>query len=228
MNAIHRIWSSSPLKSLGRVLPLVLLGGFASANVSRADTLQLFTDTTWRAIGPAGNLEGSSINSVGSAWEAANLGWNTSLSYNDSTAAGWHSAIASPLIATGNALSDAIWSDGNGYNGSTPSYFRTTFTLSGPVTSGLMNLHVDDDSQVYLNGTLVWDDHDFTAGDAYNINIASYLVTGQNLLAIKAHDSYGLGESLAAELTIQTVPEPSAFALAGLGAGVLACWRRRK
>ena len=43
----------------------------------------------WRTIAPVGNLEGLPISHVGLDWEALNVGWNTSLTFDDTAAAGW-------------------------------------------------------------------------------------------------------------------------------------------
>ncbi len=66
------------------------------------------SDTTWRAIGPVGNLEGSPIDSVGLSWEAAHTGWNSSLSYDDSDRAGWRNSIYNGWVY-GSFNGHAIW-----------------------------------------------------------------------------------------------------------------------
>src|SRR5512138_110012 len=65
-----------------------------AASESRATTITISTSADavdgWRTIAPVGNLEGLPISAVGLEWEAANVGWNTSLAFDDSSAAGWH------------------------------------------------------------------------------------------------------------------------------------------
>ncbi len=190
-------------QNVNRLHIVALLGVLAATSSLRAESLRICTDTTWRAIGPAGNQEGTPIRSVGLGWEAAHKGWNKKVGFDDSDEAGWRAAIVSAHAGTEVGATNSIWVDGNGYNGSTPAYFRKVFSLCGTVRSAILNVHVDDDAQVYLNGKLILDDHNAHADDFYEIDVTSRLTQGQNLLAIKAHDSFGIGEQLAADLTIE-------------------------
>jgi hypothetical protein len=185
---------------------------------------RIITDTTWRAIGPLGNLEGKSITSVGLSWEVANPGWNTSLTFDDTSAAGWKSAVA--------PMSPHIWVNGNGWNGSTPSYYRKIFDLVGTPISGLLSFQVDDDAIIYINGQLVSSDTNGVKTTRTGIDVMSSLVQGMNLIAAKAHDSYGEVEYLTVRLDTETVPTPTpapgAILLGTIGVGVVGWLRRRK
>lgn len=63
------------------------------------------------------------------------------------------------------------------------------------VTSGTVTLQVDDDSRVRVNGTMVPGlvDQDMGTSAAQTANITSYLQSGDNVIAFKAHHSAGGG-----------------------------------
>lgn len=193
----------------------------ASSVVSASSTI-VNTDTTWRAIGPVGNLEGSPITSVGLAWEAAHPGWNTFLGFDDTDAAGWTSCV--------NPLGEShIWVDGDGSTGSTPSYFRKSFELTLGPSPYFLNFAVDDDAFIYVNGQLVLSDTDGVYTDG-TINVASFLIDGMNLIAVKAHDSYGIYEFIDLGIVapdISPIPVPGGLALAAIGASLVGWMRRR-
>lgn len=184
------------------------------------------SDTSWRAIAPAGNMERRSIGEVGEAWEDANPGWNSSLTYSEPPAtdgATWRNAIHvdhSEALRTPLDGSQTIWYDGLGSNGSTPSYFRKTFRLSAKPAHAILEFGADDDAQVYLNGTLVIDDANRATDirsveNASAIDVTEYLREGDNLLAVKAQDSYGFREWIMARLDVQSAPEPATPAIRG-------------
>ncbi len=192
------------------------------------------TDTSWRSIAPAGNLEGTPIGSVGAAWEAANPGWNSSLLYDDSAANGWHDSVSRGPDMHFNSW---IWSEGPQFFGPTPSYFRTSFFVAGIPTSGLLDFIVDDDALIYLNGHLVVNDTNNTATIQHDVDVSAFLLSGTNLIAIKAHDSFpfaGRGanaESFAlrldAEFTpVSAVPEPGSLVVFGAAIVGLIGYRR--
>jgi hypothetical protein len=133
---------------------------------------------------------------VGLAWEAAHPGWNTSLTFDDSDAAGWRYCI-------NNREHPYIWVDGPYINGSSPSYYRKVFELSGTPASGKLSFGVDDDAIIYINGQLAVSDTDGGATDMFDIDVTSLLVPGTNLIAVKAHDSYGYQESLKVSLAVE-------------------------
>ena len=191
-----------------------------------ADVVHVATGPDWRAIGPIGDLSGTPIASVGDAWEAANAGWNSSLSYDDSatspgTSAVWHDAV---LIFGSKAI---IWSDGDGFNGTSPAYFRKLVNLPAITQATIVDGGADDDFQFYVNGIQVINDTDGTTTNISNVDITPYLHAGDNLLAVKAHDTAGVGEGLRLEFLI-VVPEPSTLLLALCGAAAFVCCGRSR
>lgn len=182
--------------------------------------------SAWQAITPPGATPNNSypspspINGVGLAWEAANVGWNSSASYNSS---GWGAY-------SGN------WSNPGGI---TPFYARQVFHIGGTPTSGSFMLFVDDDSQVWVNGTFVTalDDHNQSTGGNVNAShtadISSFLVSGDNVIAFKAHNSAGGGYSAQLSGSVSfspaaaNLPEPGSLALAGLASCAALGLRRR-
>jgi len=186
--------------------------------------------SSWQAITPASSFNNScypctsSINTVGTAWEAANTGWNSSATYNTS---GWSSYAGG-------------WGNNSGI---TPFYARTVFTIGTPV-SGSFTIWADDDVHAWLNGVKIVNDTDFTAGTGnITVNLLPYLLAGDNVLAFKAHNSAGGGYGASFSGSIEAaapapasfstlanpVPEPTGLALLGLAlAAAGACRRQRR
>lgn len=196
-----------PRSGMPSVLILTLVAALTASlllnsSEARADNFKVSTDNSWLVVAPLGDLAGTSINSVGSEWEAANSGWNTD---RDFDLTGWE-----PL----RDHRKGFWGPGV----LTPIYTRKIFNIPG-VQEATLSGWVDDDVQIYINGALVFDDHNGWATTFGNIDIAAYLAPGDNLIAAKAHDSYGVYESLS--ITIDgVVPEPatlSLLAISGLG-----------
>jgi hypothetical protein len=177
-------------------------------------SFSLGSDTTWLTIAPEGNQEGQPILSVGATFEATNPGWNTSLTYDTSA---WSPAAPKDDIG--------IWGPGDG----TPLYLRKVFSLATPVEDVVMLTTADDDAFVYINGELLVFDTDARASGFGPIDVTDYLIQGENLVAIKAHDSYGGAEYLSFHLFGTAVPEPSTLVLLAMGTiGLVAwSWRRR-
>ena len=188
----------------------------------------------WRVIAPVGNLEGQPITAVGLDWEAANVGWNTSPVYDDSDAAGWHTPVERDESGYGATLHNNIWADDEGI-GQTPAYFRKQFFLSALPTAAWFGSNipndfsnvVDDDVQIYINGSLVFDDTDGQATFYPVTDILGYLQAGDNLIAVKAHDSVGGNEHFSLALQAVDIPEPNGLLLALSAAAALAISRRR-
>jgi hypothetical protein len=163
------------------------------------------TDSTWRAIGPVGNREGQPLTQVGEAWEHTHEGWNTEVAFDDSAAAGWTTAVVTAAVHPPRPDLQLIWVNdptGTGQAGNTPAYFRKTFTLEEVPRSGRLTLLVDDDAQVYVNGHRVIDDRNGGVTFLGNVEVAPFLRAGPNLLAVKAHDSFGINEGLYLSLRV--------------------------
>lgn len=188
-------------------------------------SFNITTDATnWRAIGPAGTTLGSNIGSVGLAWESTNVGWNTSVAYDDSNAAGW----TNPNLVHTDVSTNNIW-PGDGHSGSpSPAYFRREFNIGGIPSAGSLDVNVDDDAQVWLNGVLVYSDSNGIATVTNGIDVSSKLISGNNLLAIKAYNRQGDAGLISTIHVTYTVPEPSTIALLFSGAiGAIFLVRRR-
>jgi len=197
-----------------------------TAALASAGTLNILTDTTWRAIGPVGDLQGYNIDSAGAEWEAANPGWNDSTAYDDSGANDWSDALA---VTHSNPPYTRYWVDGDEFNGSSPAYFRKEFTIPGTPTDGSLDLIVDDDIRFYLNGDLVFAENNGLATFLTGHSVTAALLPGTNLIAVKAHDAQG-SQSLTVDLEVsfEPVPEPSTLLLAALACPLLLLCRRRR
>ncbi len=204
---------------------VLLAALFLASNSARAAIVTVDGGADWRAIAPVGNLEGQPILTVGNSWEAANVGWNSSLTYDDSgaspgTTATWHNAVV-----TTSSSPPGIWSDAGLFDGATPTYFRKVINVSGAILSVKFSGGVDDDLILYINGKTAISDTDGTS-TGFNLDVTSFFQSGDNLIAIKAHDSFGGFQRVEARFTItNAVPEPSSFlfgalAISGLAAGL--------
>jgi hypothetical protein len=63
------------------------------------------------------------------AWEGSHVGWNTSLTFDDSDAAGWHTPVPRDVSQYGSIAINHIWADDPQLSGDTPAYFRKVFAL---------------------------------------------------------------------------------------------------
>lgn len=205
---------------------VTLLSALAISLNAAAQNLQMNVpiDTNWRAIGPVGDLTGLGIANVGLEWEAANPGWNSSLAFDDSDAAGWTNAI---LVVHPNPPTTRFWVDGTDVIGSSPAYFRRQFYIPGIPQDGAFDFDVDDDAQVFVNGTLVFNDDNGLATLVNDLGVTAQLRSGWNLMAIKAHDQQG-AQSIAGQLDIAyIVPEPASGVIVVAGLLLLSSRRRR-
>jgi hypothetical protein len=87
---------------------------------------------------------------------------------------------------------------------------------------------------IWVNGVLVYNVFDGLAG-SFGVDIAPFLVPGNNLIAAFADDNFFFGHNhqFTAQVTIETgttaaVPEPSAVVLLGSGLSVLVAMRLRR
>ena len=181
------VWTTAvnaPLrKATARVkvmrLAFALAMGAASTGIAVAQTIN--TDSTWLATNTA---------------PAAT--WNTDPSF-DTT--GWINASDNTPLCFQTA--DCIWYDGT--NSATQfAWLRKTFTISNPVSTAVLEGGIDDDCDIYVNGNLVFSDHNGTAQAFGPIDVAPFLVQGVNLIAVATEDNipvYGPNHAFVAVLT---------------------------
>ena len=166
------------------------------------------------------------------SWLATNAlpapAWESDPSF-DTT--GWINAVdlGIPGCPGGSAC---IWYDGQ-FSGTQFAWLRKTFTISDPILTALLIGGVDDDADVYINGALVYSDHNGTAQNFGPLNVAAFLVQGTNVIAVASADNFpqfGQNHAFAASLQIQTtqVPEPASFLLLALGLAGLGFGHRKK
>jgi len=179
-----------------------------------AGIIAVVTDTTWKADSVKGH-HGGTIHNVGLEWEADNVGWNTDIEFDDSA---W--------VFAGHYYSpDSIWVAGNGLNGPSPAYFRKVFWVPTTPTLALVDLIVDDDALVYINGSLVVDDGSGSVTELFDLDVTGSMQQGMNLVAVKAHDTFGGYEALSLTLEVESapIPEPPTFMIWTLLASVTFC-----
>lgn len=199
-----------------------LLVAFATGAQAATLSLDATNGSGWKSYVPASSTPNntypspSPISGVGLVWEGANTGWNSSASYND---AGW-------------AAYAGGWA---GLAGATPFYAREVFNIAGTVTSASFTIGVDDDSMVWVNGTIVPALNDQSMGNngTHTGNIASYLHSGNNVIAFKAHNSAGGGYAVYGltgyvNYDAAPTPEPGMGLLLGIAAAGLLASRRRQ
>ncbi len=176
-------------------------------------------------------------------------GW-TDVGFNDST---WINASA-PYQGLPNTPGDVLpgtsaefmwyWDasyPADGRSGPGIAWFRYEFTLdlaldSLPLIAQAL-MTVDDDFDLYVNGQFILGDHDHGgADDLFFVDFTSELQNGANVLAIRGIDGWSdttgqdrLYERVLFDGQISTVPEPTTFALLGIGlAGLGVILRRHK
>jgi hypothetical protein len=161
-------------------LAFALAVGVASTGIALAQTIN--TDSSWLAT---------------NALPAAT--WNTDPSF-DTT--GWINATDHTPLCFQTA--GCIWYDGQ-FSLTQFAWLRKTFTISNPVSTAVLEGGIDDDCDIYVNGNLVFSDHNGTAQAIAPIDVAPYLVQGVNLIAVAAEDNipvFGPNHTFVAILTI--------------------------
>ena len=169
----------------------------ATASVAEAASVVINTDATWLAK-----------NSV------PGVGWNTTFAFDTGADGGWRAAQnnASPPCGINGCM---IWWDGQ-FSATGEVWLRRTFVLDGPIVSAFIQGGADDDATIWVNGTIIYDVFDGLAGSFGPIDIAPFLVPGNNLIAVFADDNVAFGQNhqFTARLTIETaaaapVPVPA-------------------
>lgn len=184
----------------------------ATASItSSAAVVGVGTDATWLAT-----------NSAPAA------GWNTNASFNTST---WVNATVN--IPSCQTASDCIWFDGQ-FSATADAWFRKTFSLTDPVSSAFLSGGVDDDADIFINGTQVFNNHDGFAGNFGPFDVTSLLIVGTNLIAVHATDNiaqFGQNHTYVSLLTVNTrvasVPVPGVLSLVLIGLVGLFTARRK-
>jgi fibro-slime domain-containing protein len=118
-----------------------------------------------------------------------------------------------------------------GANGYISTELKATFTapLGGTVT---FNLGSDDDSWIFLNGNLVADNGGVHAFQNISFPVTTGLIDGTNTVVVFQVDRHVVQSGLYfdANVMLNSVPEPSTWAMMGLGFAALgfAGYRARK
>jgi hypothetical protein len=217
--SITKFRKAAKIGAIVRCLALIIAFVAVSAAMARASTLVVLSDSSWLAK-----------NSTPGA------GWNTNTSFNTAADGGWVSATVS--IPDCNGMQDCIWYDGM-FSTTEQAYFRKTFFLDGPAVFGSLSGGIDDDGIIWVNGVEVYNVFDGLAQQFGPIDITSYLVAGENLIAVFADDNLNFGNqhTFHAQLNAETaladpnavVPEPASILLFGSGlTGLIARRYRRR
>jgi hypothetical protein len=213
----NRRFNASSVRTTVKWLALAVAFVAGHATIAHAASITLTTDATWLAKNTA-----------------PGAGWNTSASFDTTADGGWVAATVN--IPDCDGQQDCIWYDGQ-FSTTEQAYFRKTFFLDGPAVFGSLIGGVDDDATIWINGSVVYNVFDGFASSFGPVDIAPYLVAGENLIAVFADDNLGFGNNhtFLAQITAETaatpaaVPEPTSLILLGTGAvGMIAKARRRK
>jgi hypothetical protein len=146
------------------------------------------------------------------------LGWNSDVGFNDSDAAGWESSFKSPA-------GNNIWFRSN-LSSEAPdqAWFRHVFFLTGNVLSAEGLFNFDDDGEAYINGVLVVIDTANSTTETLQLDPGLFRA-GANLVALHGIDTRTPFNNVAVNMTVVTVPEPSATLLI-ISSGLLLGRRR--
>jgi hypothetical protein len=178
----------------------------AVMRTTMAQTVAIATDATWRAINPK-----------------PPTGWNTDVAFDDSDAAGWEFAV------TDTKPNNHIWYESiSSDQAPANAWFRKVFTLDSPVLAASTLIWLDDNGQVYINGSKIVDDNG-SGGSSYDLTLDPTLFRiGQNLIAIHGVDEYTPYHTVGMELTL-SVPEPNTrFVVAGVAVPFVLRFRDRR
>jgi hypothetical protein len=157
----------------------------ATASIAEASSLVIDTDAAWQAKN-----------------SAPGAGWNTNFAFDTAADGGWQAAQNNDTCGINGCM---IWWDGQ-FSATEQVWLRRTFVLNAPVVSAFIEGGVDDDATIWVNGTVIYNVFDGLAGSFGPINIAPFLVPGNNLIAVFADDNFNNGHNhqFIARLTIVT------------------------
>ncbi len=110
-----------------------------------------------------------------------------------------------------------IWNHPDISQGAATIYIRKLVNLPGGATlQGRVDLAVDDDVDMYVNGQLVISERSGAVTNYLNHDISRYLVPGENLFAFTAIDAGG-AHAFVARLEFDLGPPPAGVVLSNLG-----------
>lgn len=109
-------------------------------------------------------------------------GWNTDPTFNDATFSPAIVNISTSVL--GGEIVESIWNSSKTTGGSVAVWFRKVFTLDAPVIDASLDIYVEADLDFFVNGTLVLSDRNGKTNTFAQVNIAPYLVAGENLFAV--------------------------------------------
>lgn len=214
--SLEETMKDSKLTTAALLCAATLLAAVGSPAVA-APTLLTTTNATWRVTAAA-----------------PGAGWNSSASFDDSA---WQSATVlydvADYIGASYAGTQGIWSQAGQFSTTdTEIWTRTVFNLGAVPQTATLEYGIDDDGDLFVNGHLVAADHNGSANNGF-ADIGAYLVAGDNVIAMAATDNFpvwGYQHSawIRVEGTVAAVPEPSTWAMLGLGLGAMGFMHRRR
>lgn len=141
-------------------------------------------------------------------------GWNTNPSHADPSFA--PASISGGLVFDGDHINQ-IWNHPDIFQGATTIYIRKVVNLpAGSTLFGKVDIAVDDDVDMYVNGHLVITERSGVVTNYLNHDVSQYLVPGDNLFAFTAIDAGG-AHAFVARLEFDFGPPPAGVVLSNLG-----------
>lgn len=106
---------------------------------------------------------------------------------------------------------DSLWQEWMGLesDGRRTYYFRRSFTIEEPPSSGHVYMTADDNFSLYVNGTYVADDDQDTLDwmQVKEFDISDYLQMGDNIIAVEATDMDDTRYGLRVGVIYETIPD---------------------
>lgn len=188
------------MKSLSLAIGLLALSWCGASRASPFIVTYTATDSSWlvTSTGPAAT-------------------WNNDFGYDVS---GWESAT---WLYDTFSSADGIWAGDQYGTTNVDMWARQLFNVEGLPAEAWIYGGLDDDGEIYINGSLVHVEDNGYAND-FMVDITPYLVTGVNLIAYHAYDNWmawGYNHSSWLEVSglygVVDVPTPAALTLFGFG-----------